>query len=247
MGRVRKVTGEDVMNEDQFAEWWREHHLRGEAFVDELRRRLAKQLQMKNFRQLALVCGNEMLSPESHWMDAELVVVIRPYSPDTDADGRKALARAALDGDVAGVVSLLEIPLDPDTVVRGGTPMLFAAFCGHQEVVRCLLEAGADKEKPDHAGRTPMHLAAMSGRLEVVCCLMEAGADKDKADNGGVRPMQSASCHGHLNVVRHLRLATSSLQLEVDPHPIRSDVAVEKGPGATPNTSYSRFNHVRLL
>ena len=78
MGRVRKVTGEDVMSEDEFAAWWSEHHLQGEAFVDVLRRHLAVQLPLKNFRQLALVCGDEMLLPESHWMDAELVVVIRP-------------------------------------------------------------------------------------------------------------------------------------------------------------------------
>ena len=51
MGRVHKVTWEEVMSEDEFAAWWSEHHLHGEAFVDVLRRHLATKLQLKNFRR----------------------------------------------------------------------------------------------------------------------------------------------------------------------------------------------------
>ena len=53
MGRVRKVTGEDVLSEDEFAAWWSEsEHLQGSVFIDVLRRHLARQLQVVNFRQL---------------------------------------------------------------------------------------------------------------------------------------------------------------------------------------------------
>ncbi|CAJ1455645.1 unnamed protein product [Effrenium voratum] len=130
MGRIRKINGEDVMTEDEFAAWWQGH----QGDFEELRRRLATKLQVKNFRQLALV-DDEMLAA-GQWMDVELVVVIRPYLTDTDS---KVLVQAAGNGDVEGVASLLEKPLDPDTE-------------GHDEdncmdIVNGLLQAGADKDK----------------------------------------------------------------------------------------------------
>ncbi|CAJ1385092.1 unnamed protein product [Effrenium voratum] len=107
MGRVCKVSGEHVMSEAEFAAWWNESkHLQDDVFIDVLRRKLATQLQVEYFRRLALVCGDAMLSVDSHWIDAELVVVIRPYS--TDPDGEIALVKVARDGGLAAVVNLLE-------------------------------------------------------------------------------------------------------------------------------------------
>ena len=102
-----------------------------------------------NFRQLALVYREEMLSPDSHWVDDELVVVIRPYL----TDGTQELLQAAHTADAARVVSLLQWPLNPDTQFRDGmkyywqTCMHFAAQTDGKEVVRRLLEAKADIDK----------------------------------------------------------------------------------------------------
>ena len=158
MGRVRKVSGEDVVTEDEFAAWWSEQH-EGD-FHHVFRRYLAARLQLKNFRQLALVRGDEMLSQDSHWIDAELVVVIRPYLEDTDGEYWERLLLAAGSGDAAAVASLLEMPLDPDSgfdnellepdeieyededAQVAPIRLLKQALCLHVEVVRCLL-AGA--------------------------------------------------------------------------------------------------------
>ena len=78
---------------------------------------------MKNFRQLALICGDKVLSLGSQWIDEELVVVIRPYL--SDADGRPdgvALVEAAAVGDLVRVVRLLEMPVDPDAEAKEGHP-----------------------------------------------------------------------------------------------------------------------------
>ncbi|CAJ1359821.1 unnamed protein product [Effrenium voratum] len=182
------------MSEAEFAAWWNESkHLQDDVFIDVLRRNLATQLQVDNFRRLALVCGDAMLSVDSHWIDAELVVVIRPYS--TDPDGEIALVKVARDGDLAAVVNLLERPLNPgnkgvllhdsEEVVSDDhglrvTPLQAAVENGHLEVVLCLLQAGADKDKADSGGKTPTHDAAARGHQEVVRCLLRAGADKDK-------------------------------------------------------------------
>ena len=184
------------MTEHEFAAWWEEHSLRG-IFVDVLRRFLSRRLQVLNFRRLALVCGHEMLGPESCWVDAELVVLIRPYT-DTDEEAQREWLGAAINGDAAGIVNLLERPLHPDTVERyaqafepspSSTALHFAAKNGRKEIVQCLLEAGAEKDKANSAGGTPLHLAAKYGHPEVVLCLIEAGADKNKADNCGSTPL----------------------------------------------------------
>ena len=64
----------------------------------------------------------------------------------------------------------------------GFTAIHFAAMKGHQEIVRCLLEAGADKDRADIHGNTPMRSAAMNGNEEILRLLLEAGEDKDRAD-----------------------------------------------------------------
>ena len=40
----------------------------------------------------------------------------------------------------------------------GKTPLMIAAYNGHEAIVRLLLEAGADKEAKDHEGKTPLCL-----------------------------------------------------------------------------------------
>ena len=57
------------------------------------------------------------------------------------------------------------------------TPLCIAAQRGHLEVVRVLVESGANKDqgKTDD-GATPLFVAAHEGHLEVVRFLVEAGA-----------------------------------------------------------------------
>ncbi|CAJ1440606.1 unnamed protein product [Effrenium voratum] len=209
MGRVRKVNGEDVMTENDFAAWWAEHHVEGGIFIDVLRCELAGRLRLKNFRQLALTCGDQRLGPESHWMDAELVVVVQPYLTDVDTESSVQLVQAARDGAVPRVVSLLDRPLDPDTEFtvmmmmpcpRGigyleialQAPMHAAALCPSPDVVRCLLAARADMNKANSEGWTPLHIAALRGNLTNVRCLLEAGAEKSRVNREGQTPLHYA-------------------------------------------------------
>ena len=78
--------------------------------------------------------------------------------------------------------------------------MFIASLEGHLEVVRLLIEAGADKDKANDDGTTPLYVASINGHLEVVRLLVEKGADKDKANNRGVTPLQIARRRHNYNI-----------------------------------------------
>ncbi|PAA68734.1 hypothetical protein BOX15_Mlig028154g1 [Macrostomum lignano] len=59
----------------------------------------------------------------------------------------------------------------------GWTPLHLAAFFGHSEACRFLLEHGADVDAPADNGDTPLHKASYTGRSSVVRILLDAGCD----------------------------------------------------------------------
>ncbi|CAJ1409946.1 unnamed protein product [Effrenium voratum] len=205
-----QVTGEDVMSPPDFAAWWErtlEHGTGdGECFLDVLRVALARRLDLRNFHRLSVVCNEQQLDRRSPWMDSELLVVVRPYKETRgeeeeeeaaeSAERGQGLLAAASSGDVTRLVSLLEMPLDPDCVNEN------AARGGHLEIVQCLTAARADTNKRDHAACAPLHFAA--GHLEVARCLLEAGAERDPGDLAGCTPLYFAAGQGRTEVVRCL-------------------------------------------
>ncbi|KAF2818089.1 ankyrin, partial [Ophiobolus disseminans] len=50
----------------------------------------------------------------------------------------------------------------------GWTPLFLAADSGHLEVVKLLLEKGADFTVPTNDGWTPLHVASYKGHLDVI-------------------------------------------------------------------------------
>ena len=73
------------------------------------------------------------------------------------------------------------------------TPLYSAAESGYTDIVRSLLEGGADpnmglRSTDEHGGvdvRTPMNVAAERGYTEVVISLLEGGARQDLDTGGG--------------------------------------------------------------
>jgi hypothetical protein len=75
---------------------------------------------------------------------------------------------------------------------------------GHIEVVRLLVEAGADKDNATTIGWTPLSVACEEGHIEVVGLLVEAGADKERARTDGSTPLLIACEKSHIEVARLL-------------------------------------------
>ena len=83
------------------------------------------------------------------------------------------------------------------------TPLQWAAWDGHTETVRLLLDRGARIEG-DRNGRrwTPLHYAAEKGHTETVRLLLDRGANIDAEDNKGRTPWHVALRHGYTEIVR---------------------------------------------
>ena len=84
------------------------------------------------------------------------------------------------------------------------TPLSLASVEGHVEVVRVLLEVGADARARDKDVRSPLHEASYSGHVEVARVLLEGGADASAKDLSGESPLHQALSQGHVEVVRVL-------------------------------------------
>jgi ankyrin repeat protein len=99
----------------------------------------------------------------------------------TNRYGGTALIPACHYGHVETVRYLLSTPIAVDHVNRlGWTALLEAVILGdggaaHAEIVRLLLAARADPNKPDAQGVRPLQHAMQSGQVEVARLLREAG------------------------------------------------------------------------
>ncbi len=90
------------------------------------------------------------------------------------------LAGAAADGDVTRVRSLLARGASPNAEGPDGsfTALIAAAENGHAEIVRLLLDRGADINRRDFEGKTALDRAREAGHAEIVQILERAGAGK---------------------------------------------------------------------
>ena len=101
--------------------------------------------------------------------------------------------------------AILQQPQHPDVVsASGSSPLIEASLHCHVEVVRLLLEAGADKDLTNNDGISALMRASLCGHVEVVRLLLEAGADKNSTCNDGLSALRLASVLGHVEVVRLL-------------------------------------------
>jgi len=84
------------------------------------------------------------------------------------------------------------------------TPLTYATANGHVEVVRVLLEGGADVERATANQQTALHKAALYGYLEVCRLLLDWGAKVDSLDKWSDTPLHYAGRLGYLLVVKLL-------------------------------------------
>jgi ankyrin repeat protein len=97
---------------------------------------------------------------------------------ERDCWSRTAWLIALLTGDIAKAKLLRERGADPNARGRCGRPPLFYAIQGHHpDMLRWLLQGGADVHQTDEFGTTALIEAVLYDDLECVEILLDAGAD----------------------------------------------------------------------
>lgn len=87
---------------------------------------------------------------------------------------------AARQGDSGLLAGYLEAGV-PGTLTNeaGDTLLMLAAYHGHADTVRLILQHGGDANSANDRGQTPLAGAVFKGYTEVARALLEAGADPD--------------------------------------------------------------------
>ena len=160
----------------------------------------------------------ELLTSESYQTKGKIV-----FRHDIFALEKK-LWKASHDGDVLKVRQLIscpmvnvncfmdcrEIGLETNCVIYSGeapghyTPLHEAAYCGHTEVIKVLLDGGADPNMETGWGWTALIVAVQFRKENVIRILTSRGADPNKPNKRGVTPLLVAADWGRNHAVNVL-------------------------------------------
>ncbi len=99
-----------------------------------------------------------------------------------------------------GNTSIIQAELDAD----GSSPLIAACTFGRKEVVRALLDKGADVNAKNNSGLTALISASYLGHIEIVQALLDKGADINASANNGATALIFASANGRAEVVELL-------------------------------------------
>lgn len=108
--------------------------------------------------------------------------------------GESALMMAALKGEVAGAKMLLARGAKVNK--EGWSPLHYAATGPEPELVRLLLDSGAEVDPAAPNGTTPLMMAAQYGSEDSVKLLLERGADPNRRNQRELRAADFAKLAG---------------------------------------------------
>eukprot|EP00698_Gefionella_okellyi_P015711 TRINITY_DN444_c0_g4_i1.p1 TRINITY_DN444_c0_g4~~TRINITY_DN444_c0_g4_i1.p1 ORF type:complete len:746 (-),score=199.63 TRINITY_DN444_c0_g4_i1:74-2311(-) len=157
---------------------------------------------------------------QGHNEIAALLLDAKADATVLDAHQQTPLHFAVLSGAVSAAKTLITAyKLNVNAKTQTGlTPLYLAASKGNAEMVRLLLDNGADRNIASSTNRTPLYAAARAGHVEVVdiLTLNDKSAISVKDAVEGNTPLLIASWSGHADVVK-LLLQRGSGADEQDP------------------------------
>jgi uncharacterized protein len=152
-------------------------------------------------------------------------------SLDIMRDMDELLLKAATEGDLAAAQAALRSGASKDaTTDFGFTALHVAATAGHLQVVRLLIDGGADVDRrgPHGVSRVSPLFQAI-GWPKIMEALLDAGANVDGATMQGVTPLMSAAAFGEMESVRLLLARGADPKRLDNSGSSAADAAGEKG------------------
>ena len=168
--------------------------------------------------------GSPLKAAAAHGFE-EAVRLLLDKGADIDLNGGQfgtAIQTAAAYGQIK--VSKLLLECNPNVNLRGGwfdgTPLLAAAWISSrrtaEEMVRLLVQAGADVGTTDSKGATAMHSFAANGATSVLKVLVQNNASLDLQDKNGTTPLMLAIEEGRKSAVKFLVTSGANVNLKND-------------------------------
>lgn len=158
----------------------------------------------------------------------ELVDLLLDANPALDVFDAAAVGRTRGLEELLATDAELARSWSPD----GFTPLHLAAFFGHEEAARLLLEHDADANvvaRHESLKVTPLHSAAAGAHSSIVRLLLEAGADANARQEGGFAPLHSAAQNGDRESAEALLDSGASAAATTDEGKSAADLATAAG------------------
>ena len=148
--------------------------------------------------------------------------------PQIVADTQALIAQSKLE-------ILPSVRVHPKAIQKDGlTTLMRAAYIGRDDLIKDLIDRGADFSARDIAGYTALMCAAYSGKLSSVKTLGGGGADVNAYDLQGSTALMFAAQNGHLEVVEALIEAGS-------------DPSIKGRQGLTASEFASQNGHAKIV
>lgn len=170
------------------------------------------------------LCHKVFITAENGWL-AALNYLLRDCTHEyrdaalrfrSEADGETVtpLVAAAKAGHLAIVNALVKdfcvdlerpgtVAMD-DRLIADATALWCAAAWGHFDIVKLLVDAGADVDHACASKSTPLRAACYIGRIDIVHYLVSNGADVNAVNDCGNSCLMLAAYRDHVEVVRYL-------------------------------------------
>uniref|UniRef100_A0AAR2KAI1 SAM domain-containing protein n=1 Tax=Pygocentrus nattereri TaxID=42514 RepID=A0AAR2KAI1_PYGNA len=138
----------------------------------------------------------------SVWLAHSGSGLIRPEELDVPLDLHTACSIGQYD---VVVECIRRGDVDMDAKNLGGwTPLMYAAYIGHDNIVNLLLESGVSVNASTAKGLTPLMLAASCGNERIANFLLQKGAELERKDGRGWTALLHSTSTGHQQMVKFL-------------------------------------------
>ncbi|XP_038061254.1 ankyrin repeat domain-containing protein 17-like isoform X2 [Patiria miniata] len=125
---------------------------------------------------------------------------------ETTEEGESLLSLACSGGyfELAQVLLKMNANVEDRGSKGDCTPLMEAASAGHVDIVKLLIDYGADVNAQSSAGNTPLMYACSGGHEEAVKVLLDHEANIEDHNENGHTPLMEAASSGHVGIAKVL-------------------------------------------